>query len=278
MLGKLIKHEFKSTAHSMLGVFLAAGITFVIMLLVFLVKIKSLMVISSVVLGAIAVAVLVITLFSIVSTFNKSLYGAQGYLSFTLPVTSKQLLASKTIVSLAWVAISFIFAIAVTVFLVFYWVAQTSENLKQTIQAVYNLLRDMEGMPDPQTAIRVIVSLVIVLFLRALFLIFKVAFSLAVANTRALQKYNTIFMAILIYVGIFILISGVNVAAQFIPVQLVVGSSGIGMSIGEAIYGLPEGASTFFQLPILGYVFEAFVCIMLYIITGDIMTNRVNIK
>ena len=67
MLGKLIKHEFKSTAHSMLGVFLAAGITFVIMLLVFLVKIKSLMVISSVVLGAIAVAVLVITLFSIVS-------------------------------------------------------------------------------------------------------------------------------------------------------------------------------------------------------------------
>ena len=273
MLGKLIKHEFKSTAHSMLGVFLAAGITFVIMLLVFLVKIKSLMVISSVVLGAIAVA-----LFSIVSTFNKSLYGAQGYLSFTLPVTSKQLLASKTIVSLTWVAISFIFAIAVTVFLVFYWVAQTSENLKQTIQAVYNLLRDMEGMPDPQTAIRVIVSLVIVLFLRALFLIFKVAFSLAVANTRALQKYNTIFMAILIYVGIFILISGVNVAAQFIPVQLVVGSSGIGMSIGEAIYGLPEGASTFFQLPILGYVFEAFVCIMLYIITGDIMTNRVNIK
>ena len=31
MLGKLIKHEFKSTAHSMLGVFMAAGITFVVM-------------------------------------------------------------------------------------------------------------------------------------------------------------------------------------------------------------------------------------------------------
>ena len=278
MLGKLIKHEFKSTAHSMLGVFLAAGITFVVMMLVFLIKIKSLMVISSVVLGAIAVAVLIITLFSIISTFNKSLYGAQGYLSFTLPVTSKQLLASKTIVSLAWVFISFVFAIAVTVFLVFYWVAQTSDSLKQTIQTIYNMLRDMQGMPDPETAIRVLTALVIVLFLRALFLIFKVAFSLAVANTRALQKYNAIFMAILIYIGIFIFVTGVNAAAQFIPFELVVGSSGIGLAIGDAIYGLPEGATSFFQMPILGYVFEAVVCILLYVITGDIMTNRVNIK
>ena len=278
MLGKLIKHEFKSTAHSMLGVFMAAGITFVVMMLVFLIKIKSLMVISSVVLGAIAVAVLVITLFSIITTFNKSLYGAQGYLSFTLPVTSRQLLASKTIVSLAWVFISFVFAIAVTVFLVFYWVAQTSDSLKQTIQAVYDLLRNMEGMPDPQTAIRVIVTLVIVLFLRALFLIFKVAFSLAVANTRVLQKYNTIFMAILIYVGVFIVLTAANAAAQFIPFEIVVGSSGIGFAVNDVVHGLPDGAVSFFQLPILGYVFEAIICILLYVITGDIMTNRVNIK
>ena len=278
MLGKLIKHEFKSTAHSMFGVFLAAGITFVVMMLVFLVKIKSLMAISSVVLGAIAVAVLVITLFSIVSMFNKSLYGAQGYLSFTLPVTSKQLLASKTIVSLCWVAISFIFAIAVAVFLVFYWVAQTSDSIKQTIQSVYELLRDMQGMPDPQTAIRVLVTVVAVLFLRALFLIFKVAFSLAVANTRALQKHNTIFMAILIYIGVFILLTLINLVTVNIPFELVIGSSGIGFAVNDAIHGLPEGAIPFVQIPILGYVCEAIVCVLLYITTGDIMTNHVNIK
>ena len=175
MLGKLIKNEFKSTAHSMFGVFLAAGITFVIMLIVFLFKVKSLMVVSSVVLGAIAVAVLVITLFSIVSMFNKSLYGAQGYLSFTLPVTGKQLLAGKTIVSLIWVSISFLFAIAVSVFLIVYWVAQTSDNIKQVIQSIYDMLRTMEGMPDPQTALKFIIVIVAVLFIRALFLIFKVA-------------------------------------------------------------------------------------------------------
>ncbi len=271
MLGKLIKNEFKSTAHSMFGVFLAAGITFVIMLIVFLFKVKSLMVISSVVLGAIAVAVLVITLFSIISTFNKSLYGAQGYLSFTLPVTGKQLLAGKTIVSLIWVSISFLFAIAVSVFLIVYWVAQTSDNIKQVIQSIYDMLRTMEGMPDPQTALKFIIVIVTVLFIRALFLIFKVAFSLAVANTKRFQSHNPIFIAILIYIGLFLVQTVATVAAAYIPVYLTIGASGIGLGFGES-------TTVFMQIPILGYVFEAVICVLLYVATGNIMTNRINIK
>lgn len=278
MLGKLIKNEFKSTAHSMFGVFLAAGITFVIMLVVFLFKVKSLMTLSSVVLGAIAVAVLVITLFSIITMFNKSLYGAQGYLSFTLPVTGKQLLASKTIVSLIWVSISFLFAIAVTVFLVVYWVAQTSDSIKQVVHSIYEMLQNMEGMPDPQTAIKVLTSLVVVLFVKALFLIFKVAFSLAIANTKPFQKYNPIFIAILVYIAIYLVLTVGNVCAAYIPVYLAIGSSGVGLTINEAMIGLPSSANIFMQMPILGYVFEIIICSLLYVATGNIMTNHVNIK
>ena len=278
MLGKLIKNEFKSTAHSMFGVFMAAGITFLVMLIVFLFKVKALMTISSVVLGAIAVAVLVITLFSIITMFNKSLYGAQGYLSFTLPVTGKQLLASKTIVSLIWVSISFLFAILVTVFLIVYWVAQTSDNVKQVVQTIYDMLRSMEGMPDPQTALKFIIVMVVVLFIRALFLIFKVAFSLAVANTKRFQRFNPIFIAILIYIAIFIVQTIGTVSAAYIPVNLAIGSSGIGLVLGESVLGLPGMESIFIQMPILGYVFEAVICVLLYVATGNIMTDHVNIK
>ena len=278
MLGKLIKNEFKSTAHSMFGVFMAAGITFLVMLIVFLFKVKALMTISSVVLGAIAVAVLVITLFSIITMFNKSLYGAQGDLSFTLPVTGKQLLASKTIVSLIWVSISFLFAILVTVFLIVYWVAQTSDNVKQVVQTIYDMLRSMEGMPDPQTALKFIIVMVVVLFIRALFLIFKVAFSLAVANTKRFQRFNPIFIAILIYIAIFIVQTIGTVSAAYIPVNLAIGSSGIGLVLGESVLGLPGMESIFIQMPILGYVFEAVICVLLYVATGNIMTDHVNIK
>lgn len=278
MLGKLIKNEFKSTAHSMFGVFMAAGVTFLVMLLVFLFKVRALMILSSVVLGAIAVAVLIITMFSIISMFNKSLYGAQGYLSFTLPVTGKQLLASKTIVSLIWVSISFLFAILVSVFLVVYWVAQTSDNVKQVIQTIYDMLRSMEGMPDPQTAIKFLIVMVAALFIRALFLIFKVAFSLAIANTKRFQKFNPIFVAILVYIAIFIVLSIGNVSAAYIPVNLAIGSSGIGLVLGESVIGLPGMESVFMQMPILGYIFETIICVLLYVATGNIMTDHVNIK
>ena len=262
----------------MFGIFLSAAITFVVMVLVFLIKNRTLMVLSSVVLGGICIGALIITLFSIIGSFNKSLYGAQGYLSFTLPVTGKQLLASKTVVSLIWVTISFVFTIAVVAFLVFYWSAQTSDSLKQTLQTVYQMLQSMQGFPDVGTAIKVISVIVIYLFIKALFLIFKVAFSLSVANTKKCQKYNPILIAILIYFAVYVVLQVATIAAAYIPVYLAVGSSGIGLEINNALIGLADGTSIFLKIPILGYIFEAVVCILLYVATGNIMTNHVNIK
>jgi len=278
MLGKLIKHEFKSTAHSMFAIYLSALITFVIMCLVFFIKNKALMVISSVALGGICAAALIITLFAIIGTFNKSLYGNQGYLSFTLPVSGGNLLASKTIVSLCWVLISFIFAIAVIVFLIFYWVAQTSDNIKSIIDTVYSMLQTMQGVPDAETALKGIIVVTIFIFIKAIFLIFKVSFAITVANTKQFQKMNTILAAILVYFAVYIVLTAGNIIGTFIPVQLAVASSGIGILIGESLIGLAQDSNIFISIPILGNLFELVVCILLYSVTGTIMTKHVNIK
>lgn len=278
MLGKLIKHEFKSTAHSMFAIYLSALITFIVMCLVFFIKNKTLMVISSVALGGICVAALVITLFAIIGTFNKSLYGNQGYLSFTLPVTGNSLLASKTVVSLCWVLISFVFAIAVTLFLIFYWVAQTSENVKSIVDTVYSMLQEMQGVPDAETALKSIIVIVVFMFIKALFLIFKVSFAITVANTKQFQKMNTILAAILVYFAVYIVLTIGNIIGTLIPVQLAVASNDIGFSIGESLFGLAQDAKIFVSIPILGNLFEFFVCILLYSVTGTIMTKHVNIK
>lgn len=278
MLGKLIKHEFKSTAHSMFAIYLSALITFGIMCLVFFIKNKTLMVISSVALGAICAVALVITLFAIIGTFNKSLYGNQGYLSFTLPVSGRSLLASKTIVSLCWVLISFIFAISVVLFLVFYWIAQTSDNIKSIIDTVYNMLQTMQGMPDADTALKSIIVVTVFIFIKAIFLIFKVSFAITVANTKSFQKMNTILAAILVYFAVYIVLTAGNVIAAFIPVQLAIATSGIGLSIGDTLMGLSPGEKIFVPIPILGHLFEAAICILLYSVTGTIMSKHVNIK
>lgn len=279
MLGKLIKHEFRSTAHSMFGVFLAAGITILIMIAVMMLKIKMLMTLCVVAMIAIIVAVLVITLFSIISSFNKSLYGAQGYLSFTLPVTGKQLLAGKTIVALIWVTISFIFTVAASAFLVFFTISRTSDTLKETIQAIYDMLRTMEDLPDPRTALKVIAVIVFLMLIRALCMIFRVSFSLAVANTRRFQKYNPIMIGIFVYVGLFVILMIAQVCAMQIPVGVAVSGSGLKVVTGETFNHLMyDDISGIPPIPFLGYVFEIVMSALLYVVTGNIMTDHVNIK
>ena len=248
------------------------------MLLVFLVKNKTLMTISSVALAGIAIAALIVTIFAIITSYNKSLYGAPGYLTFTLPVSGKAILGSKTIVSVCWMLISFIFAIAVGAFLVFYWAAQTSENFKSIIETVYSMLREMQGVPDVDTAIKSLVFIIVFLFIKAVFFIFKVSFSLTIANTKKLQKMNPIFGAILIYFAIYIIITICNVISTYIPLELIIASNGLGMSVNDVLYGLPADANVFLSLPLFGYIVEAVICVAVYVITGNIMSKHVNIK
>ena len=85
-------------------------------------------------------------------------------------------------------------------------------------------------------------------------------------------------MAILVYVGIYILLTVGNVCAAYIPVYFAISSNGVGLMINESLVGLSDTANIFMQMPILGYVFEILICSLLYVATGNIMTNHVNIK
>ena len=85
MLGKLIKNEFKSSAHSVMNIYIAAAVALAAMLLSYAVKVTWVGVIGSIALIIIGLICVVITLVAVVTNFNRTLYGAEGYLSYTLP-------------------------------------------------------------------------------------------------------------------------------------------------------------------------------------------------
>ncbi|MCR4694437.1 MAG: hypothetical protein K5773_03825 [Pseudobutyrivibrio sp.] len=112
MLGKLIKHEFQTTwrpfaiclvsliATGLVGAFLAYIYpqnldvpTFVSVLLGTL--------IGGYVLLLIAISVIAFAL--VVVRFYKTMFTAEGYLTFTLPVTPLQIITAKTLVSTIWI-------------------------------------------------------------------------------------------------------------------------------------------------------------------------------
>ena len=128
MLSKLLKYEFKATSRVFLpayAVLLIAGAIQKIMLQFGFYN-KDMGVFSKILgslipslLGAAVVAIFVVTLVVMINRFRKSLLGREGYLMFTLPVNTSQLILSKAIAVLAWAILSCIIGLITVVILVF---------------------------------------------------------------------------------------------------------------------------------------------------------------
>lgn len=110
MLTKLLKYEFKATGRVYGGLYLAIlaaaallGLSF--RFPIFLVHTAPIAVLMIIYL-ALVVAIVVMTVFTIVQRFTRNLLGREGYLMHTLPVSSVQLILSKLISSMVWVLCS----------------------------------------------------------------------------------------------------------------------------------------------------------------------------
>lgn len=124
MLGKLIKNEYKATARSFLPLYLVLIVVTIVNKIiieiqdgfeietgldrVFAVLTALLMITYFLTLFAVGV----LTMILIIKRFYDNMLKDEGYLSFTLPVTTGQHLFSKVIVSYSWFVLSIIMIIA----------------------------------------------------------------------------------------------------------------------------------------------------------------------
>ena len=118
MLGKLIKHELKATSRIFIllyGILICVGIgnTIILNLLTLALEINSdnifpPMILIFMVFGffALIIATMILTWVLIIQRFYRSCYGAQGYLTHTLPVHPWEILVSKLTAAMIWVSAS----------------------------------------------------------------------------------------------------------------------------------------------------------------------------
>lgn len=130
MLKKLLKYELKATSRTMGGLYLALLAVAALLGLMatpaggsaesFLgdlgTRYRSAAALAMGFLGllysVLLIALVVLTFVSILRRFNQNLLGGEGYLMHTLPVSTRQLLGSKLIASLLWVAASILVSLA----------------------------------------------------------------------------------------------------------------------------------------------------------------------
>ena len=104
MLGKLLKYEFRSTARYYLPIYAALGVVAGLAGLVNLLRdgMSLIWFMAAAIYGLLAMALAVVTFVVTVSRFYKNLLGAEGYLMFTLPVSTDVNILAKLIAALCW--------------------------------------------------------------------------------------------------------------------------------------------------------------------------------
>lgn len=270
MLGKLIKNEFKANLHSIGMIYVVAIVAVGLMALAYLAKVTWISALATIVLIAAGAIAIIVTFFCVVLNYQKTLFGNQGYLSFTLPVTSGQLLAAKTITSFCWMLLSYVVAIAIFIGVYLYATAMVGDDVK----AAFELLRVfVEGIPSGATIKKVVILAALVVFIRIVLLIAQLYFAITLSNTRIMQKFGG-FSTVIIFFVIFIFMSVVSLLlTQYVPLSLVVTSTGLYYSTAVS---MSEPVAMSFGL--VGTLFNLVGCAVLFFLTATLMNTKVNIK
>lgn len=258
MLGKLMKYEFKSTGRIYLPLFAALLIVSFFNRIFIVLNLSVPKIIGSTVSGFMMGAVLVIALILTIQRFSKNLLSREGYLMFTLPVSTDSLIWSKLLVASVWtIACCLVVLAAVAIMAV---TGQTFESLRQSISEFFRSLSHF-GVNGALAAVESIIAAVATLFTAILMLYVCMAMSLLVNRHR-------VGFAFLIYIIISVI--GQTIIGVFATsvdyssfITYIQGLSGFGQfQMGYGIY--------FLSVSIVGIIF--------YIVTRYMLKNKLNLE
>ena len=137
-----------------------------------------------------------VTFFFVVYDFFKSLFSQQGYLSFTLPVSSNQLLGSKMLVYGGWMILSYAIFMFTGGFLINY----AAENVigQDNIGMIEMFMGMFGNMPSLTQIIAYVVYIIMVFFVIFLSFVSIIYFAITLSHIRVFQKASVI-MSIIIF-------------------------------------------------------------------------------
>lgn len=212
-----------------------------------------------------------LTTIVMITNFQKTLYGDQGYLSFTLPVRSASLLGSKVIVATLWYIAAFLCLLGT--------VAITYTVVKQDVlgEESYELIEQMVPMilggKSLATAITSALITMITLFIRFAVITIEIYFAISLANTRLFQKHYLLWT--IVFSGAVIYI--VETISSLITREVV-----FGLSVENSTYRLITDYKnmslngTYVDLAAL--IVAVVAGIGFFFATRYVMKNKVNIK
>lgn len=274
MLGKLLKHEFIATGRIMGALYAVVAVIMAYVLGSYYISKDTAttgQMLGITVLLLISSCSFILTAVVMIVNFQRSLYGEQGYLSFTLPVKGSALLFSKIIASTVWFVAAFLCLMGSAA--ITYFVVKEDVIGDETFSTIESLLPMFLQGKSISTIVTSIVISMISYFLRFAVITLEMYFAISLANTRHFQKRYLLWTIIFTIVILFAVekISGV------ISDNITFGLSIVGneLSVITNYDDLATGASFTDLVSIITYLIFG---VGLYYATFYVMNKKVNIR
>lgn len=277
MFSKVIKHDFISTGRIMGIIYIiVAGISAVTLVSHYAKKTNEMTIAEMLgvsVLVLVSTCLFILTVVVVLNDFQKTLYGEQGYLTFTLPVKSWMILGSKVLVSTVW------FVVALAAFFGSVWITAVvfkEELLGDRYDLIMSLLSQISTVNVSAVIISVVIK-IILCFIQFAFFTITVFFTSTIANTRYFQKRSTLW-TIVLFIPIAFVVSKV---AGFIDDHIV-----FSLFILDGKLSLVTDSAEYTRLLLNGSSPIDIASIFVYLIVGAgifyathyIMSKKVNIR
>ena len=273
MLGKLLKYEIKHSARYTATIYLATIAFAAVSVIALLINSTWLGVMSCFMLYFAGFASVIVTLVSVIKNFYDTLYGRQGYLTFTLPVKCSTVLLSKLIVSVLWIIAGFL-VMGLTLVVVFLYAKEKSESIFETFLDSFLMSGLAEVLPSGLVIAETVIMLAIMALLTVITYVGYVFFVVTVANTGKFQSHPKLFGA-LTFLAIFLVVNTLsNTLTETIPLTFNVATDRVFFAFADMFS--VEG--TLLSYGIGGTIFSALVAGGLLAATGYIMEHKVNVK
>ena len=269
MMKKLLKYEMRASLAFFPVLLFALVVAYLLGLLakqIRLTQMMGMMIAAMVVLG---IAAFVVSIVVVVTRYHKGLFGAEGYLMQTLPVTKGQLIASKAIVAY----LLFVLSTAALVAMAAGVVHLTGSG------NIVEMLREEIGAP----LIPFIIYLVVLELVQLGAMIGELYFAITLSNTRLFLKNNIVFSVLFFFAANFVVSLLEMGALMLIPVGLRFGPDGAQVVWDSMLRSMIAAGSS--NLPLdsvsmgLGSIVVDLLCAVgLLVASRWLMTRKTSVK
>jgi hypothetical protein len=182
MLRKLLKYEFKATSRTFIPVYIAILFVSLVNRLVRITDSEIVMNLSEVVLAGLFIALGVLTIIGVVQRFKNNLLSDEGYLMFTLPVTTAKLIVSKIVTTIIWSIASAIVAS------VSFIILMVDEKFIQSFDLIARITNFIKCMQEGDLII--LIEVLLIMLMSYIGFILIIYLSLATAQLPRFNKHR----------------------------------------------------------------------------------------